>query len=208
MNATILALSLLGHSPMQTVYLQRTYLPGVKDTYEVSVAIDNNPAIRGKLVALNSTTTPSQRELMFYDERSLRSKVGLRDPMIALFNRNGLLASGDFETPKPVYAAFALSSFVPIGAVALDGSAGTNYSNDRLNFVAMTHVENTSNARSYANLETIVTIEPKGGNSISATINSTVDVPSGRMTKAHLELRRSRDSRLVADFQLVDSKGG
>ena len=126
--------------------------------------------------------------------------------MIALFDQNGLLASGDFTSPRPVYAAFALSSFVPVGGIALDRSAGTNYENDRIKLMAMTHVISTSNDTSYANMETVATIEPKGSFPLEVTLQNTVQLPTGRMDKAHLELRRSRDSRLVADFELLESK--
>lgn len=208
MNTTLLALGLLTATPMQTVYLHRTFPAGVKDTYLVTVTINNNPPIKGKLVATTSSTVPNQREMMFEDERALRSKVGIREPMTAVFDSNGLFLGGDLESPRPVYIAFALASFVPNGSIALDRSAGTNYENARIKLLAMTHVENNSDANAYANLETIATIEPRNNLPLQATIRNTVQVSTGRMDKAHLEVRRGRDSRMVADFQLVESKGG
>lgn len=208
MNATFLALGLIAQPNMQTVYLQRIYPVGVKDTYSVTLQIDNNAPLRGRIIATTSQNDPRTRELTFVDEKTVRSGSPSRDQMVALFSQNGMFASGDFESPKPVYAAFALASFVPVGSIAVDGSAGTTFDNPRLKFMAMTHVENSTNARLFANLESVATIEPKGGISMSATINNTIELATGRMDKAHIELRRSADSRLVADFQLIDSKAG
>ena len=198
---------MLGANPVQAVYLHRTYSPGVKDTYSVSVQVDNNPAIRGKLVVINSNVNPNTRQMMFYDERSLRSAVGLREPMVAIFDQNGMIQGADVQSPKPVYMAFGLASFIPVGAIAVDRSAGTTYENANVKVLAMSHVENGSNINSYANIETVATIQPRNGRAVDATIQNTVILSSGKLDHGHLELRRSPGSILVADFQLLETKG-